>query len=131
MGAVREARSVLLVDAANVVGSRPTGWWRDRPGAARSFVERVQRALAEGTLDDDDVVVVLEGQARQGVEAGRHGGVDVVHAPGHGDDTLVAIAAERDSPVVLVSADRRLGDRVRRLGARVVGPTWLLDRLPD
>ncbi|MGL5866243.1 MAG: hypothetical protein ACRCYX_10300 [Dermatophilaceae bacterium] len=27
-------RSVLVVDEANVVGSRPDGWWRDRPGAA-------------------------------------------------------------------------------------------------
>ena len=120
---------MLLVDAANVVGSRPTGWWRDRPGAARGFVERLQRAVADGTLDHA-VVVVLEGQAKQGFEAGHHGGVEVVHAPGQGDDTLVALAAERDSPVVLVSADRRLGDRVRMLGATVVGPNWLLDRLP-
>jgi hypothetical protein len=25
---------MLVIDAANVIGSRPTGWWRDRPGAA-------------------------------------------------------------------------------------------------
>jgi hypothetical protein len=25
---------LLVSDAANVIGSRPTGWWRDRPGAA-------------------------------------------------------------------------------------------------
>src|SRR5579884_836744 len=37
----------LVVDAANVVGSRPTGWWRDRPGAARKLVEDL-RAAAEG-----------------------------------------------------------------------------------
>ena len=49
--------------------------------------------------------------------------------PGHGDDTLVAVAAASDEPVVLVSADRELAERVRRSGADVVGPTWLLERL--
>ena len=75
-------------------------------------------------------MVVLEGQAKHGVEAGIADGVEVVHAPGHGDDTIAALAAERDAPVVLVSADRQLAERVRRTGADVVGPTWLLDRLP-
>jgi hypothetical protein len=121
---------VLLVDAANVVGSRPTGWWRDRAGAARDLVERVRRATAEGNLSAP-VILVLEGQARQGAEEGSADGVEVVHAPGHGDDTLVALAAQSDEPVVLVSADRELGERVRRSGAEVVGPTWLLAKLPS
>ena len=120
---------MLLVDAANVVGSRPTGWWRDRPGAARDLVDRVRRAVADGTLTGR-VVLVLEGQAKRGAEAGTAGGVEVVHAPGHGDDTLAAQAAESDEPVVLVTADRELAERARRRGAEVVGPTWLLDRLP-
>jgi rRNA-processing protein FCF1 len=77
------------------------------------------------------VVLVLEGQARKGVEEGIADGVEVVHAPGHGDDTLVALAAESNEPVVLVSADRRLAERVRRSAAEVVGPTWLLERLPS
>jgi hypothetical protein len=121
---------MLLIDAANVVGSRPTGWWRDRPGAARELTDRVRRAAAEGTLATP-VVLVLEGQAKQGVEEGHADGVEVVHAPKHGDDTLVAVAARSELPVVLVSADRALGDRVRPLGVDVVGPTWLLERLPE
>jgi len=121
---------VLLVDAANVVGSRPTGWWRDRAGAARNLTSRMRRAVADETLPAD-VVLVLEGDARNGVDPGHADGVEVVHAPGHGDDTIVAIAAESDTPVLLVSADRELADRVRELGAEVVGPTWLLDRLPS
>ena len=36
--------TVLVVDAANVVGSRPDGWWRDRPGAARRLHERLLTA---------------------------------------------------------------------------------------
>ena len=56
---------MLLIDAANVVGSRPTGWWRDRAGAARTFVENVRDATVAGRLSEP-VVVVLEGQARDG-----------------------------------------------------------------
>lgn len=125
-----EARPVLLIDAANVVGSRPTGWWRDRPGAARELITRVRRAAAEGALSRP-VVVVLEGRAKQGADEGFADGVEVVHAPGHGDDTLVVRAAESNEPVVLVSADRHLAERVRRSGAEVVSPTWLLERLPS
>ena len=42
--------AVLLIDAANVVGSRPTGWWRDRAGAARTFVDQVRAAVESGQL---------------------------------------------------------------------------------
>jgi hypothetical protein len=119
---------VLLIDAANVIGSRPTGWWRDRPGAARTFVEGVRTAVEEGALTGP-VVVVLEGEAKRGVAEGSESDVDVVHAPGHGDDALVEVAARSEAPVVLVSADRELRRRVRALGAQVVGPSWLLDRL--
>ena len=122
---------MLLVDAANVVGSRPTGWWRDRAEAAEKLVERIRAAAASSALSAP-VVVVLEGQARLGAEEGVGDGVEVVHAPGEGDDTLADIAAAAASgaePVVLVSADRALAERCRAAGADVVGPRWLLDRL--
>lgn len=119
---------MLLVDAANVVGSRPTGWWRDRPGAARTFVERVRSTSQAGQFSEP-VVVVLEGAARSGVEEGVADGVRVVHAPGSGDDLLVSLAIESEDSVTLVSADRALRERVEDAGARVVGPGWLLDRL--
>jgi hypothetical protein len=119
---------VLLIDAANVVGSRPTGWWRDRAKAADQFVQRVRAATAASRLSPP-VVVVLEGVARRGAEEGVTEGVEVVHARGHGDDALVAAAEAASEPVVLVSADRELGDRCRAVGSEVVGPSWLLDRL--
>ena len=121
---------MLLVDAANVVGSRPTGWWRDRAKAASQFVERVRAAVASSDLPTP-VVVVLEGQAREGMEEGVDGGVEVVHAAGEGDDTLASIAERATEPVTLVSVDRALGDRCRAAGAEVVGPGWLLDRLKE
>jgi hypothetical protein len=121
--------SMLVVDAANVVGSRPTGWWRDRPGAARVFTERVRATVAAGRLDPT-VTIVLEGLSRTGAVEADVDGVKVVHAPGQGDDTIVAIAEVNiDVDVVVVTADRELARRVRAANAKVVGPNWLLDQL--
>jgi hypothetical protein len=119
---------MLLIDTANVVGSRPTGWWRDRATATRRLAERVRAATVASRLPEP-VVMVLEGTARRGVEEGVADGVTVVHAPGDGDDTLASLAESPDAPVVLVSADRGLRTRVRGSGAEVVAPRWLLDRL--
>ncbi|HSP30201.1 MAG TPA: hypothetical protein VLN74_16740 [Ilumatobacteraceae bacterium] len=118
---------MLVIDAANVIGSRPTGWWRDRPGSARRFTERVRASVAAGTLDAP-VTIVLEGQARSGADEGDADGVAVVHAPGEGDDTIATLAEMHD-PIVVVTADRGLAGRVRAAHGTVVGPTWLLDRL--
>jgi hypothetical protein len=120
---------MLLIDAANVIGSRPTGWWRDRPGAARHFTEQLRAMVTEGRLEPP-VTVVLEGRARAGAEEAEVDGVEVVHAPGEGDDTIAAIA-EIHRQVVVVTADRELAARVRAAQAEVVGPSWLLDRLVD
>ena len=37
----------LVVDAANVVGSRPDGWWHDREGAASRLASQLVGALAD------------------------------------------------------------------------------------
>jgi hypothetical protein len=119
---------MLVVDAANVVGSRPNGWWRDRPGAARQLVARIRVLVAAGELTAP-VLVVLEGAARGGVAEGVTEGVEVVHALGSGDDTIVALVAEAEVPVVVVSSDRGLRRRVEDLDGEVVKAGWLLDRL--
>jgi hypothetical protein len=124
----REPFGVLIIDAANVVGSRPTGWWRDRPKAARELAERVRAATVASRLPGP-VVVVLEGAARRGVEEGVLDGVEIVHARRDGDEAVAALAAGATEPVLVVSADRALRERVRAAGACVVGPSWLLDRL--
>jgi uncharacterized protein YaiI (UPF0178 family) len=122
---------VLIVDVANVMGSRPDGWWRDRAAAAHRLVDQVERAVASGEVEPP-VVLVLEGKARAGVAAGTAtAGVEVVHAPRSGDDTIAELAGEHAGPAVVVTADRALAERVRQSGAEVVGPTWLLTRLPD
>lgn len=120
---------VLVVDAANVIGSVPDGWWRDRAGAAR----RLHTALVDAeapTLDADTVVCVLEGAARPGVPAGTEGHVTTVHAPGEGDDEIVArieALLAHGHAVTLASADRGLLARVP--DAAVLGPRHLRARL--
>ena len=53
-----------------------------------------------------------------------------VHASGSGDDTLVDVAARAaGAKVTLVTADRELRRRAEALGAHVVGPSWLYERL--
>jgi len=121
---------MLVVDAANVIGSRPTGWWKDRPGAARTFVERVRNAVRKGQLTEP-VVVVLEGMACDGAEPGVADGVTVIHAPRSGDDMVLEVIADADAAVTLVTADRALSEKARDLGADVVRPGWFLGRLDD
>ncbi|MFI0219457.1 NTP pyrophosphohydrolase [Streptomyces lydicus] len=117
--------SLVIVDAANVVGSVPDGWWRDRHGAA----ERLRDALP-GLVTDGlpglvepplEMVLVVEGAARavQSVD-----GVRVVPAAGSGDDRIVELVAQecRDRDCLVVTADRELRERVQALGARVTGP---------
>lgn len=106
----------LIVDGANVVGSVPDGWWRDRRGAA----ERLRDRLAERD-EGEEIVLVVEGAAR-GVESVP--GVRVDPAPGSGDDRIVELVAACADPgaCVVVTADRELRERVRAYGARCVGP---------
>jgi predicted RNA-binding protein with PIN domain len=116
---------ILVVDGANVVGSRPDSWWKDRAGAARRLHER----LLVADLPGDEVVLVLEGAAKGGVPAGRDGHLRTVHAKGSGDDEIVAQADRPGDTVVVVTADRMLQSRVAAVGATSMSPSWLLDQL--
>ncbi len=94
---------------------------RDRPGATRVFTERVRATVTAGRLDPP-VTIVLEGRARAGADEADVDGVEVVHAPGEGDDTISAIA-ETSHDVLVVTADREPAARVRAANAAVVGPS--------
>lgn len=121
-------RSVLVVDGANVVGSRPDGWWKDRAGAAR----RLHEALLVGDTTYDEVVLVLEGGAKGGVRAGRDVHVRTVHAPRDGDSAIleqVRVARDQGRRVGVVTADRFLRAQAEGLGAFTFSPGWLLDQL--
>ncbi len=122
---------VVIVDGANVVGSRPDGWWRDRAGAARRLHDQLS---ATEVADQDEIVLVLEGDARRGRRAGQEGHVRTVHAARSGDDAIVEevhsqIALEDGRGVTVVTADRALRDRVKAAGVSSRSPGWLLDQL--
>lgn len=121
-------QKVLVVDVANVMGSRPDGWWRDRAGAALRLYEQ----LAAADLPHEEVVLVVEGKAKQGVPAGREGHLRAVHAPGSGDDAIVEVTAAQVAAgrsVTAVTADRALRARLEVAGADIKNPSWLLARL--
>jgi predicted RNA-binding protein with PIN domain len=119
---------VLVVDGANVVGSRPDGWWRDRAGAAA----RLHGRLAVADTSYDEIVLVLEGQAKGGVPKGKDAHLRTVHASRDGDSAIADEARAlraKDDDVVVVTADRGLQLRVEALGCRTMSPSWLLDLL--
>ncbi|MGZ6695368.1 MAG: NYN domain-containing protein [Solirubrobacteraceae bacterium] len=133
-GSGRQAGSVTamgewLVDGNNVVGSRPDGWWRDRRGAQRRLVERLERFAA---ARDAPVTIVFDGRA---FDAGGGERVSVTFAsrPGRdaADDDIAALVARHPDPasVIVVTSDRELGARVRAAGAQVLGARALLDEL--
>ncbi|MFF3136757.1 NTP pyrophosphohydrolase [Streptomyces mirabilis] len=111
---------LVIIDAANVVGSVPDGWWRDRRGAAERLRDRLARDGLPGHEGPVELVLVVEGAAK-GVESVP--GVRVVEAPGSGDDRIVeAVTEAGDRPVLVVTADRELRRRVSESGAEVAGP---------
>jgi 8-oxo-dGTP pyrophosphatase MutT (NUDIX family) len=143
---------MLVVDAANVVGARPDGWWRDRLGAARRLRERVARlaragitasALPPGVtaagLDGllPGIQLVVEGAARPlsdepPGESWWHAAVAVQAAPHDGDPSVAqatATALRAGYQTIVVTADRGLRQRLEE-AARSVGPGWLLEQLP-
>ncbi|WP_091234742.1 NUDIX domain-containing protein [Microbacterium sp. 3J1] len=143
-------RPALVVDSANVVGSVPDGWWKDRAGAASRLAERLDGLSVSapvlgtgGTEWFPEIALVVEGQAR-GIDAPQPGDagellpaavVSVVAADAAGDDAIVAEVERRvreGQRVTAVTSDRELQERVARAGAEQVRSAgWLrgvLDR---
>lgn len=111
-----------LIDAMNVIGSRPDGWWRDREGAMRRLVDEI-RAWA-----DEEVTVVLD--AGPADLTGTVGRVTVITAQRRGrdaaDDEIARLAGPGDR---VVTSDATLAARVRRNGATVEGAGTFRRRL--
>jgi predicted RNA-binding protein with PIN domain len=121
-----------VVDGMNVIGARPDGWWRDRDGAARRLLRRLQRAA---TRTDDVLTLVLDGRPAPGLAEGNQGGVDLRYARRSGrdaaDDRIVELVTAETDPAGLrvVTSDRDLTERVLALGATTEGAGTFLRRL--
>ncbi|MCE7005206.1 NTP pyrophosphohydrolase [Kibdelosporangium philippinense] len=118
---------LLIIDAANVVGSVPDGWWRDRFGATERLRDKLASLPSVGVPGVEppvDVVMVVEGKARDVASSDT---IRVVSAPrsGDGDDAIVELVRTEcaDRTCYVVTADRGLKARVTSLGASVLGPS--------
>ncbi|AZS46763.1 Putative 8-oxo-dGTP diphosphatase 3 [Microbacterium oxydans] len=136
--ALLTVRPAVVVDAANVVGSVPDGWWKDRAGAAARLRARLEGlAVSAGDLElggDEwfpEVSMVVEGQAR-GIDDDASA-VAIIRAEAAGDDAIVAEVERRVAGaerVIAVTSDRELRERVERAGAgQVRSAGWLLEIL--
>ena len=136
--ALLTVRPAVVVDAANVVGSVPDGWWKDRAGAAarlRARLDGLSVSADDLELGGDEwfpeVSMVVEGQAR-GIDDDASA-VAIIRAEAAGDDAIVAEVERRVAgaeTVVAVTSDRELRERVERAGAgQVRSAGWLLETL--
>lgn len=116
---------MIVVDAMNVRGSIPDGWWSDRDGA----LARLVAAVTGHDWGGEWVIVVADGRALEGLPAGTTGDVELRYAghsrPNAADDLIVDIVAAEDpadGPVTVVTSDRglraRLPEYVEVMGAR-------------
>jgi 8-oxo-dGTP diphosphatase len=142
--ALLEVRPAIVVDAANVVGSVPDGWWKDRAGAASRLRTRLEHLAVPadalelaGDVWFPEVSMVVEGQAR-GIDTDSStvaSTVAVVRAEAAGDDAIVAEVERRVAEtrtVVAVTSDRELRERVERAGAaQIRSAGWLRELLAD
>jgi predicted RNA-binding protein with PIN domain len=109
---------LLVVDGMNVIGTRPTGWWRNRRGAMAGLVAELE-AYAAAT--GEAVTVVLDARPFP-IDAGN---VDVrfaLPARDAADDAIVEMI-DRDpepSSLVVATSDKALVDRARERGAQTM-----------
>ncbi|HEY7431142.1 MAG TPA: hypothetical protein VH641_10465 [Streptosporangiaceae bacterium] len=131
----------LIVDGANVMGSRANGWWRDRAGAMARLHDELVVLAAHGVPVPPPgaeaagrsavpwfphVLLVVEGKSRAAaglVTADTR--VEMVLAPGEGDDEIARLSGSVPGRRIVITADQELRDRCRRAGAEVAGPRWL------
>ena len=125
----------IIIDGMNVIGSRPDGWWRDRPAARRALVASLRGLAGLG----DEITVVFDGNPRPGeIEDASAVGIDARFAPGGPDAADRAIAAlvaglsseHPSSELLVVTSDDALAREVRASGARTEGSGTFRSRLP-
>jgi predicted RNA-binding protein with PIN domain len=118
-----------MIDASNVIGARPDGWWRDRERAARRLLDDLRAFADRG----EQVTVVLD--AGPPAWAGRDGALEVAIAPRRGRDAADDEIARRldadpdPASIRVVTSDAALADRARARGAQIEGAGTFRRRL--
>jgi predicted RNA-binding protein with PIN domain len=108
-----------IVDAMNVIGTRPDGWWKDRHGAMVRLVDQLERWAS---TQADSVTVVFERPTSPPIQSSV---IEIAHAPvaaaNSADDEIVRLVggAGRSARITVVTSDVTLADRVRSEGASV------------
>jgi predicted RNA-binding protein with PIN domain len=108
-----------IVDAMNVIGSRPDAWWQDRHGAMVRLVDRLERWAAS---NGEDVTVVFEQRPSPPIASSV---IEIAYAPrprpDSADDEIARLLAADANPgaIRVVTSDRWLADRARAAGATV------------
>ena len=124
--------SVILVDGTNVYASRPDGWWRNRPRAARQLAAELDHLCRITGLT---CTLVLDPMPRNGRPPASTSRVTVVMATRRGrdaaDDTIVDRVGALPDPAraFVYTSDRRLAARLAALGVRTAGARVLLSRI--
>jgi predicted RNA-binding protein with PIN domain len=120
-----------IIDAMNVIGTRPDGWWKDPDRAVRTFVSRLD---AYARTSGKDVTVVLD---KDPGELPETSDIEVVvarrrgrNAADHAIEQLVGGDADPGS-LLVVTSDRKLADDVTALGATVVSSGRFRRELDD
>jgi predicted RNA-binding protein with PIN domain len=122
-----------IVDAMNVIGTRPDGWWKNRQGARVRLVEQLERWAS---VDAHRVTVVFEQPTSPPIHSSA---IWIHHAPeaaaNSADDEIVRLVRADDRPeeINVVTSDATLADRVRSAGASVYPAARfrsLIDPLP-
>ena len=110
-----------IVDAMNVIGSRPDGWWNDPKKAMRAMAVALNE-FATRTGDEVTVVFDTDPGSRDDTPD-----IEVVIARRKGrnaaDYEIEQIVAADEDPGSLrvVTSDKRLVEKVTELGAKVTG----------
>jgi ADP-ribose pyrophosphatase YjhB (NUDIX family) len=104
----------VVVDAANVVGSVPDGWWKDRAGAATRLLDAVSALAVRGMPAAELALpfdlwwprwtVVLEGEARAAAADADAGGSAPVGQPSSSSTAAGSGSAHGGAPVAVVRA---------------------------
>ncbi len=118
-----------VVDAMNVIGSRPDGWWRDRPAAVERLVAQLDRWAAE---NGEQLTIVLERPPSSPIDPEI---TAVAWAPQPGPNSADKEIVRRldgwlaEGEVTVVTSDRDLADRARARGAAVESATAFRARI--